>query len=256
MIVTTSARADEQTEQYAKHVANILSTTYVTRKKQSVTSIQSVYQSDVIVVGKGRIELFPYGEADPFFFHPNSAMFRLKRLVRNEHDPFIEVAQLQEGSSILDCTLGLASDSVTASYVVGPTGRVVGIEGNPYIAFLVQKGLQDWDSGIQSMNEAMRRVEVISGFAENFLKEQPDNSYDCVYFDPMFEESIVTSVGIKGLSKFAVYHEMTDHLVNEALRVAKRRVVLKDHYQSSRFQKFGFNVITRKSAKFHYGFLE
>ncbi|MFZ7943124.1 hypothetical protein ACO1D1_05675, partial [Neobacillus sp. 19] len=68
--------------------------------------------SDCLVVGKDRVELFEKGSTLPFFFHPNSAMFRIKRLLSGENDPFADAAQLTEGMTILDCTLGLASDAV------------------------------------------------------------------------------------------------------------------------------------------------
>ncbi len=31
--------------------------------------------------------------------------------------------------TVLDCTLGMASDSIVASYVVGESGKVTGLEG-------------------------------------------------------------------------------------------------------------------------------
>jgi hypothetical protein len=44
--------------------------------------------------------------------------------------------------------------------------------------------------------------------------------------------------------------------MSEAVRVAKKRVILKDHYKSTRFVKFGFQVLRRKTAKFHFAFIE
>ena len=38
--------------------------------------------ADVLVAGKNRYELYRIGMEEPFFFHPNSAAFRLKRLVK------------------------------------------------------------------------------------------------------------------------------------------------------------------------------
>ncbi|MFZ7944193.1 hypothetical protein [Neobacillus sp. 19] len=96
----------------------------------------------VIVVGKDRVELFEKGSTLPFFFHPNSAMFRIKRLLSGENDPFADAAQLTEGMTILDCTLGLASDAIVASFLVGKGGHVTGLEGHKYLAYIVQEGLK------------------------------------------------------------------------------------------------------------------
>ncbi|KAB2338197.1 hypothetical protein F7731_01105 [Cytobacillus depressus] len=256
MIITTAGRTNEEMNALAINIAKELNSKYVFRRKRSVAAIQEAEKDDCIVVGNERLELYLFGEKDPFFFHPNSAMFRIKRLLKGEHDPFIEAACLRPGKTVLDCTLGLASDSIVASFVVGVEGRVTGIEGNRYLAYLVKKGLQAWDSEISVMNEAMERIEVVNSLSLSYLKNLPDNSYDIVYFDPMFEEHILESDGIKALSRFAVYEDLTHELIGEAYRVAKEKVILKDHFRSERFKKYQFEVLIRKSSKFHFGVLQ
>ena len=256
MIITTAGRTNVNMVNQAIKIANDLNSKFVDRKKRSVYSLQKLANDDCLVVGKERLELFPFGEKEPFFFHPNSAMFRIKRLMKGEHDPFTEATQLHEGSSLLDCTLGLASDSIVASFVAGETGIVTGIEGNRYLSYIVHNGLQTWEASHFEISRAMTRIQVINEMSLEFLKGLSDNSYDCVYFDPMFEEHILESDGIQALSTFAVYEEMTSELVDEALRVAKERIVLKDHFRSLRFDKFKFHVHKRKTAKFHFGVIE
>lgn len=256
MIITTAGRTNEEMIERAIKISEELSIEYIDRKKRSVLAIQELKSDDCIVVGKERLELYPLGESEPFFFHPNSAMFRVKRLINGESDPFIDAANLSRGKTFLDCTLGLASDSIVASFVSGAEGHVTGIEGNRYLAYLVKNGLLSWDSAISEMNDAMRKIEVIGGRSLHFLETLPDNSYDIVYFDPMFEERILESDGIKALSRFAIYEDLTDKLIDEALRVAKERVLLKDHFRSSRFDKYNFEVFIRKTSKFHFGVLK
>lgn len=123
MLITTSFRANEQTIEIAKALAEDLHGEYVERRKQSVKQL-AMKRGDVLVVGKERFEWYqPNGEK--FFFHPSSAMFRVKRLMRGEKDPLIEATELRPGDSFLDCTLGLGSDAITASMRVGPNGRVI-----------------------------------------------------------------------------------------------------------------------------------
>lgn len=256
MFVTTAGRTNEEMMVKAKQIAEELSISYVTRKKRSITVLQQLLNDDCIVLGKERLELFPFGEKEPFFFHPNSSMFRIKRLIDKEQDPFVAACQLQDGSRFLDCTLGLASDSIVASYVVGDKGKVVGIEGNRYLAYLVKEGLLTWDPHLDEMTNAQKRVEVVHGLSLDYLKNCEDNSFDIVYFDPMFEENITESDGIKGLSRIALYEDMTDEVIYHAKRVAQKRVVLKDHFRSKRFEKYGYKVQIRKTAKFHFGVIE
>lgn len=256
MFVTTAGRTNQQMVNRTISIANYLGVEYIPRKKKSVIRLQEEWKGDCLVVGKERLELFPLGSTQPFFFHPNSAMFRIRRLLFGEHDPFAEAAKLEKGMSFLDCTLGLASDSIIASFLVGDEGTVTGTEGQKYLAYVVKEGLQTWDSGLEAMNKAMAKIQVIHINSFDYLKGLPSESVDCVYFDPMFEEKILESDGIKALGNLALYHDLTEDLVAEALRVARCRVILKDHYKSKRFEVFGFDVYRRKTAKFHFGVLE
>jgi hypothetical protein len=256
MFVTTAGRTNEHMIEKAKKTASLLGAKYIPRNKKSVLSIQKQNESDCIVVGKERLELYRLGAEQPFFFHPNSAMFRIKRLMNHEHDPFAEATRLSAGMSFLDCTLGLASDSIVASFLAGETGKVTGVEGQVFLAYLVETGLTTWDSGLSAMNEAMKRIHVVNDHALNVLRSLPDNSADVVYFDPMFEESILESDGIKALGEFALHEDIQEEMITEALRVSRQRVVLKDHFRSRRFEKFKFQVLRRKTAKFHFGWID
>lgn len=256
LIVTTAGRTDQRMVSLAKQVSEDLSTTYIERRKASVEELQHKYSDDVLVIGKNRLELYKQNEQEPFFFHPNSAMFRVKRLMNGEDDPLIKAAALQEGMSFLDCTLGLGSDSIVASFIVGHQGKAVGIEGNELLSYLVKSGLHTWDSGIETFNQAMQRVNVINKDNLDYLKSCDSKSFDIVYFDPMFEEAINESNGISALKSIAVYKDITNEVIEEAKRVAIKKVILKDHWRSERFNRFGFSVLKRKTAKFHFGVLD
>jgi hypothetical protein len=256
MFVTTAGRTNQHMIETAMELADKLAVPYIMRRKKSIQALQKETNSDCIVVGKERLELFSQGKEQPFFFHPNSAMFRIKRLANGEHDHFADAAQLTKGMTFLDCTLGLASDSIVASYLVGDDGMVTGTEGQNYLAFMVKEGLKTWDSNFQDMNKAMANIQVIHSNALDYLKSLPANSVDCVYFDPMFDEGILESDGIKALGHIALYDDLNDETIEQALRASKYRVLLKDHYKSTRFEKYGFRVLRRKTAKFHFGYIE
>ena len=123
--------------------------------------------------------------------------------------------------TVLDCTLGMASDSIVASYVVGESGKVTGLEGNEYMAYIMENGLKTWSSSVSEIDEAMQKNSSKANGAFFILAQCEDNSYDVVYFDPMFEETVIESDGIKGLKHFALYHDITDETIAEAKRVAK-----------------------------------
>ncbi|WP_419881132.1 class I SAM-dependent methyltransferase [Peribacillus sp. B-H-3] len=256
MFVTTPGRTDEESIAQAKLFAAEMGLSYVPRNKQSIRKLQEITSSDCLVLGKERYELYRLNEREPFFFHPNLASIRIKRLEKGEQDAYLAAAGIAEGSEVLDCTLGLGSDAIVASYAAGAKGRITAIEENPYLSLLVEKGLSEWKTGSEKMDQAMKRIEVKTAPHLKVLEALPDNSYDVVYFDPMFEVAIKESSGIQALAFFASRHGLTRETVWEAKRVARKRVVLKDHYKSSRFNEFGFQTVQRKTSKFHFGFMD
>ena len=118
-VITTAGRPDERSRNLAIEAAKVLGYDIIERNKRSIARIQQDYESAVLVAGSNRYDLYRIGMEQPFFFHPNSAAFRFKRMINGEIDPLIEVAQLKVGDDFLDCTLGLGSDSIIASFVVG-----------------------------------------------------------------------------------------------------------------------------------------
>jgi len=252
-IVTTAGRPDDLSMVLADFVCSKLDVPFIPRHKRSIRKLAEDFQANIIVAGKNRYEYYAFGAEEPFFFHPNSAAFRLKRVAKGETEPFLEVAQLEKGDSVLDCTLGLGADAMLAAYTVGQYGRVVGLEANPNVAFIVAHGMKAYDTSELPLTACMRQIEVVQAEAVAYLKSQLDNSFDVVYIDPMFEEIIEESNNFQALRTAGAHMTLTDEWVKEARRVAKRRVVLKAHYQSTWFEKYHFSRLTRLTSKFHYG---
>lgn len=215
------------------------------------------YGGDILVAGKERFELYRAGRAeDPFFFHPDTAVFRLKRLLRGETDPLVEAACLTGGSRFLDCTLGLATDSIVAAFSVGPTGRAVGTEADPDIAFITRQGLQQFPASFTELKLAMDRIEVVQQDSVDFLRTLESDSFDVIYLDPMFSTAIEESGNFAPLRHAGAAGGLTGEWVSEAVRVAASRVVLKGHYTDPAFEEYGFTRIRRPNTKFHFGYIE
>ena len=255
-VITTAGRPDEVSLKLAAEAADVLGYEMVERNKRSVAGIHKEHDSAVLVAGVNRYELFRIGMEKPFFFHPNSAAFRLKRLLNEETDPLIDVSQLHEGDSFLDCTLGLASDSIIASFVTGDSGKVLGIEGDADIAFIAQRGLHSFDSNSIDLSKAMKRVAVVHADAITYLKSQPDMSWDVVYIDPMFSAPIEESSNFTPLRQVGLKSSLTEEWMEQAQRVCKRRVVVKDRFDSPIFDKFNLKRLVRPNTKFHFGYYE
>lgn len=256
VLITTGGRPDGRSEQLAREAAEALGYPVIERKKRSVVRLQQEYGADVMVAGKDRFELYRIGMDEPFFFHPNSAAFRLKRVTKGEKDPLIEASYLKNGDSFLDCTVGLASDSIIASYIAGSNGKVMGIEADPAVAFITGRGLQSFPSESEQLVQAMSRIDVIHSEAVEFLRGQADASWDVVYIDPMFHAPIVESTNFTPLRQAGLHSVLTQEWVEQAVRVCRRRVVVKDRFDSPVFDQFTMIRKIRPNTKFHFGYIE
>ncbi|AJD91238.1 hypothetical protein JMA_19210 [Jeotgalibacillus malaysiensis] len=254
MIITTSGRPGKKALNHLITAKQYFSEAEVVeRKKRSVKVLMDQYQTEILVAGDERFELFVTGENQPFFYHPNVASLRIKRLMKGEEDPLIKAAGLLPQDRFLDCTAGMAADTLVASWYCSKD--VTAIETNREIAFITAEGLKSFTHKHDSITAAMRKINLIHADAYSFLKSASTDEYDVVYFDPMFTETI-NSEGIMTLKKLAQYNDENLELaVDEAKRVARKKILLKDHFRSARFEKLGFERIIRPSTKQHYGIM-
>ncbi|MFD1030806.1 class I SAM-dependent methyltransferase [Metaplanococcus flavidus] len=252
-IVTTAYRPTAKILAEAEKIAVELEIPFIVRNKRSVERMHADEQADILVALNERLELYPMGKAEPFFFHPNSAAFRTKRPLAS--DPLIEISGLEEGDSFLDCTLGMASDAITVSQHVGPTGRIVGCESNPNIAYVIGKGLQRYNS-MPHLTAAMKRIQVRAVDSIAYLNTLDEDSFDVIYMDPMFTEEIKEASNFSSIRSSAHRGQLTDEWMEAAKRAARKAVVLKAHFRSQDFEKFGFTRRVRPNTKFHYGVIK
>lgn len=255
MIVTTAGRFNEDTLALSRNIARRYNLGFVMRKKQSLEALEIRYNDDILVVSSDRISIKLLNIDTLLVYHPNFAMVRAKRMIKGETDALIETAGLEKGMSFLDCTAGLGADSIISAMTVGARGKVYAIETNFPLYVLLKEGLSHYESPLEEIINSMRQVEVVHADHVKYLESLADNSIDVVYFDPMFSTEIEESQGIQAISAVA-NQGLTTQAVKEASRVAKRKVILKDHYKSPRFKDYGFEQVVRKSSKFHYGIIE
>jgi len=256
MIVTTAQKQNERLVTKAIEISQELEVTYVPRRDRS---LQRMYEeentNEVLVVLQKQLKWYVNGIEDPFFFHPGLSVVRIKRLLRGDNDIMVQACQLQPGDSFLDCTLGLAADAIVASFVVGDEGRVLGVESQNVVAFLVQQGLKEVQL-FPEIDQASRRIKVISEHHLSFLHSMPDKSMDIVYFDPMFRRGIEESSSVGQLRLFANLDPLSETVMEQAKRVARKRIVLKERKDSGEFERLGFSIVSRENMGVAYGVLE
>ncbi|MED4750226.1 class I SAM-dependent methyltransferase [Brevibacillus choshinensis] len=256
MIITTGLEPCMDTLYHATELAKRFGLDIVKRGDLSLKEMRSRHgDEEVLVVSALGARLDVPGKK-PFFFHPNTAAFRIKRLVRGDTDTMLVACQIQPGDRVLDATMGLGADSIVFAHATGEAGRVLGIESEEVLAILVEDGFQHWSSDDLALEQAMRRIEVRCGNHLDVLKGMSDRSFDVVYFDPMFEMTVQSSTGIAGIREYANPEALHEEAVSEALRVAKKRVVLKEGKTGRMYERFGFTPFRSRGQQVVYSYKE
>jgi hypothetical protein len=224
--VSTGRNNSPDLPRRAREWAAELSLPYIPRAKEPVAEILAAHGLDGIILATVRgPELHSSGGR--LFFHQGMSRLRIENIRKGRGDRLIEAMALTPGLSVLDCTLGLAADAAVASWVTGGAGTVVGLEATEPLAFVVAAGLKNYESKDRELTDALRRVRVVAADAAAYLAAAWDKSFDIVYLDPMFAHPLPDSCNMLPLRPLAARLSLDERLLNEAARVARRRVVLK-----------------------------
>jgi 16S rRNA G966 N2-methylase RsmD len=253
MLVTTSYDPTEEQEARAKEAARVLKAVWVPRGRHTLEQLKARHgDPSLLLVSKERME-YHQEEQPPLFFHPSMASIRIKRLLNGETDALLKVSGVQKGDVVLDCTAGLGSDSIVFSYAVGQEGSITALESEPVLYYLVKDGLSRYESDVEALNRAMRRIRLIQADHAAYLKQAPDNSVDIIYFDPMFRHPVNRSNAIGPIRNVANDKAIQPQTVQEARRVARRAIVMKERRKSREFERLGFQETVNTSTNIAYG---
>ncbi|MDR0269443.1 class I SAM-dependent methyltransferase [Paenibacillus sp.] len=253
MIITTGDKAGEAIIRRARALASHTGCLYVPRSRTPLAKMAKLHgNDDIIVVLDGGARLVRPGE-EPMDFHPSMGFIRAKRILKGESDPMLDAACMREGDSVLDCTAGLGTDALVFSVKGGMDTVVTAVESSPSLSALLSEGLAYYTSGVNEVNESMRRINVLNRNHLDVLRSLPDLSMDIVYFDPMFREPLMDSSAIRPLRWFANSEPLSEESIQEAVRVARKTVVLKEKRGSGEFARLGFTEQERAHSKISYG---
>jgi len=254
-LITTSYEPNEELIQQATALAKRFGWRYIARERNSLQDLFRRFdQSQAIVVAKNGWR-YEDQEGNHFSFHPNMSALRIKQLKNGQKDLMVECAKMTTGDAVLDCTLGMAADAIVSSFVVGEKGKVVALESQPVIAAIVEHGLATYETDRKELQRAMRSVQVIHANYREVLPTLPDHSFDIVMFDPMFRKTVQKSAAMQQLKPLANPDPVDLASVQEAVRVARKAVLLKERRGSPEFQRLGFRVV-KEAATYAWGIKE
>ncbi len=253
--VTTSLRENENLTTKAKKISHLLNAPFFHRRNQGIQDmIESNDMLGILVVCSSKITFISHG--GEFFYHPGIAKLRIKEIKNGKTDQMIKAMDLKHGDSLLDCTLGLGSDALIASYFTG-SGNIIGLEKSTIIGLIVSEGMKSYvDNSDPDLMGAMRKIKVISTDHRDYIKTLPDNSVDIVYFDPMFRAPNKKSCSINTLRPLADYAPLSQETIKDAFRVARKRVVIKESSTGTELSRLGIRTVSGgKHSSIAYGIL-
>ncbi len=229
LAITTSVKPSSGIEAQARAHAAELQAPFVSRFGLSLAGVFAEADADrLLIAGADHLRLCDRATHAEYFFHPNLFQVRAANVLRGAPDHFLEAAQLRPGDSLLDCTLGFASESSLAALIIGDAGQVTGLESVPELALVTRIGVRSFELHSARLTAALRRVQVLTADSAVYLPQCADKSVDVVYFDPFFEHRLSGSeVSVNPLFVFGNPAPLHAETVREARRVARRRVVIK-----------------------------
>ena len=229
LAVTTAAKLTPTLEHIAREMSALLNGPYVPRMGRSLPNIFEASEAcRLLVAGADHLRLYDGASGAEYFYHPNMFLSRGSVILAGGSDHFLSAVDLSPGETLLDCTLGFASESALASLALGETGKVVGLESEPVLAEITRRGLQTFVLRSAPLTAALRRIEVITADNHLYLEFCETNAFDVVYFDPFFDERLSGSeASISPLFVFGNPTPLSPDAVEDARRVARRRVVIK-----------------------------
>jgi 16S rRNA (guanine1516-N2)-methyltransferase len=212
--------------------------------------LQKAQGAPVLLLAAKRADLYEAGKS--WRATAGLAWLRLLRVRKGETDPLVAAAKLRPGEQVLDATLGLAGDALLAAQATG--ARVVGLEASPLLAAFTQAGLQRLP---ENGREAASLIEVQEADHRDFLKAQPDGSFDVVLLDPMFQLPGDAGPNFELLRRHADHRTLDKNTLREAQRIARRGVLVKDHARGEELRRLGLiPKLSRRSAMIAFGWAE
>ncbi|WP_353894510.1 class I SAM-dependent methyltransferase [Proteinivorax hydrogeniformans] len=246
IICTTSQKPTDSMIQSAITHSKYFKGEYIPRKRLGSLSEREC----VLVVTKSSLNVYIKGQK--LAFHPSMAMLRVKRIKNGELDIFNKILGDITSWAVLDCTLGLASDSLVLSKLVSCKGQVTSLEKSKLIYKIVKDGLGKLDSSYPELSGLSKNITLKNVDFNNYIEGLNYGDFDLIYFDPMFDKPIENSPAISPLRDLAHYSPLSIKSLEKAKKLAKKAVIVKNN-KNFPFEEIGLKKFTLPSSSVSYG---
>ncbi len=239
-IVSTKKKPSLEDIKRAKEISKALNLPYFKRGKLTIEKlfkkVKEIFKTDkvrLLLVENQNLKLITPNKKE-LFFHPGLLKIRFLNILKKEKqnidsndDLFYKVLDLKEGDLVLDCNLGLCQDALLCAYKTKNT--VIGLEIDKVIALVVRDGLKKYNftGKMKIFNKLKENLYTICIDNKKYLETAKDNSFDVVYFSPMFINPKWECSQMMPLREIAIKSFPDKETLENAKRVARKRVVIK-----------------------------
>lgn len=238
----------------AMEMASLLEIPFVERHKKSIAALCEEHHTEACLVWTKRGPVLSTPNGKEHYFHLSMAQLRLLRLQRGETDHLLEAVG-GDTISVVDATCGFGSDSIILSYGLGIP--VLALEGFSPLAYITNYGFRHFVHECKEVTEALRRIQLGAVSYESYLQYATSNSVDVIYFDTMFEEPVLESSQFDPVRNLLIDRPLSEDVLEEAKRVARKRVIIKERKGAALFEWLGITTIVGgKYSRIAYGVLE
>ncbi len=222
--VTTSLKGEVSLKDEAKAWADEVDARFLPRRGRKEEELYNQYENLIIYTNMGP-EIRTEGGSH--HFHPSMAELRIRQIDSGKGDRFLDAVAATGPVKFLDCTCGLGSDALVASYGLPRGSCVDAVEASPLLARVTAWGFSRYVHERRAVTEALRHIHLTYNTYESVLTSIKDKSYDIIYFDPMFTRPVQGSSNFTPLRDVVCHAPLTTDMIDLALCKAGKRVVIK-----------------------------
>ena len=237
--VTTVLKPDADSLRCAREKAEDLRITFYEREK-NLFQMSEKY---------GKEPVFFWSKEGTYRFHLGTAVLRIFEMRKGHEDRLCNLLP-EDCTSVLDCTFGQGRDSVILSWYLRKRGEVISLERSRPLYEVGKEGLAALSGQDGEMTEALRRIQLLHADFRGFLETAAPNSFDVIYFDPMFRYPVKRKENnMEGFRSAAVYDPLTEDVLQFAMRAARKKVIVKERPFSALFRTGLFTEIHGKRGQ-------
>ena len=232
MVVVPAVDTDVYIE-YGRKLAEKVGSPFCLRNGKTIRQLQSILDSALLVAHSQGC--YYVNGSYKLRYHMGLAPLRLKQIRNGKTDYLLEALRLKGTEQVIDATFGLGADAlVMASVLQSATGHIIGLESAEPIFYVAAEGVLYFrDHTGQVAEESRRKIQLLHRDYQTYLKEQADQSVDIVFFDPMFQRPVKGSENLGEIRSFANTEPLLDASIQEAIRISRKRVVIKERRDSN-----------------------